>query len=76
MMATATYQPALKLVGEIELKVCTECMGLGRVACEQTVAVRTIGFNGVPALQPSTGHPVPCPSCMGKKCVPNISAFI
>ncbi|MGV6814828.1 MAG: hypothetical protein ACWA5W_07465 [Phycisphaerales bacterium] len=68
----AHAQPTLRLVGEVELKICPECHGLGRVACPQTVAVRTIGFNGVPTLQPSTGHPIPCPSCMGKKRIPTI----
>ena len=64
--------PRLVFVGEIELKSCPECGGLGRIACPQTVAVRTIGFNGVATLQPSTGHPIPCPRCRGKKSVPNI----
>ncbi|MDF1809875.1 MAG: hypothetical protein P1U42_09295 [Phycisphaerales bacterium] len=68
----SSLSTTLKLVGDIELKTCPECMGVGRVACPQTVAVRTIGFNGVATLQPSTGHPIPCPNCLGKKNVPNI----
>jgi DnaJ-class molecular chaperone len=63
--------PALKLVGDIEFKRCHECRGVGHVPCPQTVAVRTIGLNSVPALQPSTGHPIPCPSCNGAKVVAN-----
>ncbi|MBL4699447.1 MAG: hypothetical protein JKX70_11505 [Phycisphaerales bacterium] len=63
--------PQLKLAGEIEIKTCPECMGLGSISCPQTVAVRTLGLNAVPALQPSTGHPIPCPTCMGKKVVTN-----
>lgn len=61
----------LRFVGDIELKPCAVCSGVGRVACPQTVATRTMGFNGVPTLQPSTGHPIPCPGCMGKKIVTN-----
>lgn len=61
----------LTLVGEIELKRCPYCTGTGSVACPQTVACRTIGFNGVATLQPSTGHPIPCPCCNGKKMIPN-----
>ena len=68
-MESQVAHPQLKLAGEIEIKVCPQCMGIGRVACPQTVAVRTLGFNAVPALQPSTGHPIPCPTCMGKKIV-------
>jgi len=63
--------PQLTLVGEIELKLCLRCMGRGSIPCVQTVACRTIGFNGVATLQPSTGHPIPCPSCHGKKVVTN-----
>ena len=71
-MSTLTLEaPTLKLAGNIELKLCPECFGLGRVACPQTVACRTIGFNGVATLQPSTGHPIPCPCCNGTKRVPN-----
>lgn len=70
-MDTTLIAPTLKLAGQIEMKCCTECMGLGRVLCPQTVACRTIGFNGVATLQPSTGHPIPCPTCMGKKLVTN-----
>lgn len=64
------HLPALKLVGEMELTECPQCGGEGRIACPQTVAVRTIGFNGVATLQPSTGHPIPCPGCHGSKQVP------
>lgn len=70
-MDTMTYTPILKLTGQIELKGCTECTGRGYILCPQTVAVRTLGFNGVAALQPSTGQPIPCPSCNGKKLVTN-----
>ncbi|MGJ8636176.1 MAG: hypothetical protein ACSHX5_04990 [Phycisphaerales bacterium] len=63
--------PALKLVGEIEFQCCPECCGEGSIACPATVAVRTMGLNAVPALQPSTGHPIPCPTCQGKKQVAN-----
>lgn len=63
--------PNLRLAGDIELKPCPQCKGRGVVPCPQTVAVRTLGFNAVPALQPSTGHPIPCPRCMGKKVVTN-----
>ena len=66
----AGLSPMLKLVGEMELKPCPQCDGEGRIACPQTVAVRTIGFNGVATLQPSTGHPIPCPCCEGRKQVP------
>ncbi|MBO6514316.1 MAG: hypothetical protein JJ974_10165 [Phycisphaerales bacterium] len=59
--------PALKLVGEIEFRCCPECDGEGSIPCPATVAVRTMGLNAVPALQPSTGHPIPCPTCQGKK---------
>ena len=69
--ATLSIPSFLRFVGDIELKPCAACNGLGHVACPQTVATRTIGLNGVPTLQPSTGHPVPCPSCMGKKVVTN-----
>lgn len=61
--------PNLRLAGEMELKLCPSCAGRGSVPCPQTVAVRTLGLNAVPALQPSTGHPVPCPQCQGKKVV-------
>ncbi|MAO24981.1 MAG: hypothetical protein CMJ35_05675 [Phycisphaerae bacterium] len=64
-------QTTLRLVGDIELKRCPQCHGQGHVACPMTVAVRTLGFNAVPSLQPSTGHPIPCPCCQGKKVVPN-----
>ena len=70
-MDTPTHTTKLQFVGEIELKPCTHCMGKGHVPCAQTVAVRTIGLNGVAALQPSTGHPIPCPCCNGKKMIPN-----
>jgi RecJ-like exonuclease len=63
--------PSLKLVGDIEFKLCPVCQGIGSVPCPQTVAVRTLGLNAVPSLQPSTGHPIPCPSCNGKKIVTN-----
>lgn len=66
-----TQPPILRLVGDIELKVCPQCKGRGHIACPMTVAVRTLGFNAVPALQPSTGHPIPCPGCNGSKTVPN-----
>ena len=64
----------LKLVGEVEPKTCPECSGKGHILCPQTVAVRTMGLNGVPALQPSTGQPIPCPTCDGKKLVANFDA--
>ncbi|MEX0876097.1 MAG: hypothetical protein WD114_01445 [Phycisphaerales bacterium] len=70
-MTLQSDAPPLRLAGEIELKPCTACAGRGHIACPQTVAVRTLGFNAVPALQPSTGHPIPCPSCRGKKVVPS-----
>jgi len=63
--------PTLRLIGEVELKLCSTCSGVGHVPCPQTVAVRTMGLNAVPSLQPSTGHPIPCPSCNGKKIVTN-----
>ncbi|MBL4808817.1 MAG: hypothetical protein JKY43_02010 [Phycisphaerales bacterium] len=63
--------PQLRLVGDIELKPCPTCCGVGSVACPQTVAVRTMGLNAVPALQPSTGHPIPCPLCNGRKIITN-----
>jgi DnaJ-class molecular chaperone len=70
---TINEPPTLKLVGtddhQVEIKSCFRCQGLGHVPCPQTVAVRTLGFNAVPALQPSTGHPIPCPTCHGKKVV-------
>ena len=66
-----TNWPELKLVGDVELKTCPECDGIGSIPCPQTVAVRTLGLNAVPALQPSTGHPIPCPKCAGKKSVAN-----
>ena len=66
-----TTAPELRLVGDIELKLCMTCLGQGHVPCPQTVAVRTLGFNAVPSLQPSTGHPIPCPNCNGKKIVTN-----
>lgn len=66
-----THTPTLRLVGDIELKPCPQCMGRGFVPCPMTVAVRTLGFNAVPSLQPSTGHPIPCPCCNGKKVVTN-----
>lgn len=66
-----TTAPSLRLVGDVELKLCPTCFGQGHVPCPQTVAVRTLGFNAVPALQPSTGHPIPCPKCNGKKIVTN-----
>lgn len=59
----------LKLSGELELVPCPTCDGKGSVPCGQTVATRTIGTNGVPVLQPSTGHPIPCPMCKGKKVI-------
>jgi DnaJ-class molecular chaperone len=62
----------LRLVGDVELKMCPECLGRGWVPCPMTVATRTLGLNGVPALQPGTGHPIPCPSCAGKKIVTNV----
>ncbi len=70
-MDTHSTTPTLQLVGELELKQCPYCTGRGFVPCQQTVAVRTLGFNGVAALQPSTGHPIPCPCCNGKKLVAN-----
>lgn len=70
-MDTLANNPQLKLVGEIEFKLCLHCMGKGHIPCQQTVAVRTLGFNGVAALQPSTGHPIPCPCCNGKKIITN-----
>lgn len=68
----ASTIPSLRLVGDIELKLCQECLGVGTITCPATVAVRTMGLNAVPALQPSTGHPIPCPSCNGRKMVTNI----
>jgi len=59
----------LKLATESNLMTCPECDGKGHVPCPATTAVRTMGLNGVPALQPSTGHPIPCPECNGKKVV-------
>lgn len=70
-LLNAPAYPALKLVGDIELKQCSTCTGQGYVPCPQTVAVRTMGLNAVPSLQPSTGHPIPCPSCNGTKMVTN-----
>lgn len=70
-MTALSEPPSLKLVGQIELKTCYHCAGVGYIPCPSTVAVRTIGFNGVACLQPSTGHPIPCPTCMGKKTVTN-----
>ena len=61
----------LKLTAQIELKACPQCTAKGFILCPQTVAVRTLGFNGVAALQPSTGQPIPCPSCNGKKHIAN-----
>lgn len=69
-IATEPNAP-LRLAGQIELKPCPSCAGKGSIPCPMTVAVRTLGFNAVPALQPSTGHPIPCPHCQGKKLVPN-----
>lgn len=63
----------LKLTEPAGLTTCPVCDGSGRIPCPQTVATRTIGFNGVPALQPSTGHPIPCPRCKGKRLVGNLS---
>lgn len=65
------HSPTLRLVGDIEFTCCQECFGVGTIACPATVAVRTMGLNAVPALQPSTGHPIPCPICQGKKMVAN-----
>lgn len=59
----------LKLAGEPKMATCPTCAGKGSVPCPPTVAVRTIGFNGVAAAQPSQGHPIPCPECNGKKVV-------
>ncbi|MFK7758822.1 MAG: hypothetical protein AB8C13_02615 [Phycisphaerales bacterium] len=70
-LSTQQHAPRLRFVGDIELKHCTECSGQGYVPCPQTVAVRTMGLNAVPSLQPSTGHPIPCPSCMGRKMITN-----
>lgn len=71
--STENTAPTLRLVGhddrQFEIKTCFRCMGAGHIPCPQTVAVRTLGFNAVPALQPSTGHPIPCPTCHGKKVV-------
>ena len=64
--------PTLRLVGDVELKMCPQCFGQGWVPCPATVATRTLGLNGVPALQPGTGHPIPCPSCAGKKQITNV----
>ncbi len=62
---------SLRLTARLELMPCPTCAGRGQVPCPRTMAVRTLGFNAVPALQPSTGHPIPCPECHGKKLVPN-----
>lgn len=68
---TVPTTPSLRLTAQLQLKPCPACAGRGSIACPQTVAVRTLGFNAVPALQPSTGHPIPCPACQGKRVVPN-----
>lgn len=60
---------SLKLTGVYEWVACPSCKGRGSVPCPPTVAVRTLGTNGVPALQPGTNHPIPCPECRGKKVV-------
>lgn len=70
-MDTQVQTFTLKLAGIIEMKGCTECVGRGYILCPQTVAVRTLGFNGVAALQPSTGQPIPCPTCNGRKTITN-----
>ena len=66
-----TPTPNLRLMDDIELKTYPQCARRGHIPCPMTVAVRTLGFNAVPSLQPSTGHPIPCRSCQGKKVVTN-----
>ncbi len=50
--------------------MCPHCAWLGRVPCQPTFAVRS-GVAGLndrgPIQQVSTGHPIPCPLCKGKK---------
>lgn len=70
-MTALLMPPTLQLTDQIELVTCHQCAGVGYIPCPSTVAVRTIGFNGVASLQPSTGHPIPCPTCNGKKMVTN-----
>jgi len=45
---------------------CTTCGGVGRIPCPPTFATRTVTQRG-PCLQPSTGHPIPCPTCKGAR---------
>lgn len=59
--------------GEFEWEPCGRCDGRGWVPCPPTTCVRT-GVQGSnnrgPILTPSTGKPIPCPECDGKKVVP------
>lgn len=69
----------LKLVGqeEPEFETCPRCNGRGRIPCPPRINTRTgvggkmlIGGEWVPVLTPGTGHPIPCPTCNGKKVTP------
>lgn len=60
-----TTAPTLQLVGgQFSRTICPTCKGKGRVPCPETVSVRSWGPTG-PYIQPSTGHPIPCPECNG-----------
>lgn len=50
----------LRLTGNIEYVVCDMCEGHGKVSCPETYT-----SEGMMAV--STGAPIPCPKCDGKK---------
>jgi DnaJ-class molecular chaperone len=60
----------LRITQEIkgERQQCPACNGSGKVPVPRTLATRTLA-NGFAADVPGEGHPMPCPTCAGKKYV-------
>lgn len=61
-----TPQLSLSRADGTQVRCCAECGGKGWVPCPATFAVRSTNDRGG-MKQPSTGHPIPCPSCNGSK---------
>lgn len=63
----------MKLVGDIEIKLCPECGGKGKIPQPDCYTVRTsvhYSGGGHGAIRtPDHGKPIPCPTCKGRKTV-------
>lgn len=56
--------PALRITGAYAAATCPTCKGRRRVPCPPTFGVRGSNDRGG-MKQVGSGHPIPCPECMG-----------